>query len=228
MSQKIRKSEKELLMLAEPWMTHPTKVLAARLAALTARKHLDVHVRGSDLPVYSFTWVGFGVAQAAACDKGLPAIKIVQNDLVAEEENATEAARTSTASTTSATARKDVIIPQTTTQTIPVEVNQAIARPKGIVSVHRNGPVARNFATIAPRKRPAPSIEDTYQGLSQYTRAAAQDADESIAMPVSHRPINKRFAAPTVASVFHDKPTSVSEAHSDGTRNPFVMRKGIY
>lgn len=51
-SQKTWKSEKELLMLAGPWMTHPTAVSGPHLIALTSRKHLECHMR-DNIPVYT-------------------------------------------------------------------------------------------------------------------------------------------------------------------------------
>lgn len=211
-SQKIWQTEKELLMLAEPWMTHQTKILAPRLVALTTRKHLEVHVRGN-IPVYSFTWEGFRIAEVSAKHKGLPAIKIVQNDLMVPEVQAPAPAHHSASAVTSAgkSSTSNARPPEV------VEATNAITRPKGIVSVPRNAPIAGNFATIVPRKRAAPVIEDTYQGLSQYTRAAAEEAAEPVGAPaVTHRPVNKRFAAPTVASVYRDKPAAPPATHSDG------------
>lgn len=200
MSQKIWKNEKELLTLAEPWMTSPTKVLGARLLALTTRNHLEGHVRGNDLPVYSFTSAGYDAAQRAACAKGLPAIEIVQNDLFTPESHAAQPIRMS----------------ETITASPTVETSHAPARPRGIVSVPRNAPVPGNFATLIPRKRAAPAVQDTYQGLSQYTRAVAGDAAETTAVPtITQKPVNKRFTAPTIASVFHDQPTATPEAHSN-------------
>lgn len=212
-SQKIWKSEKELLMLAEPWMTAQTQILGPRLTALTSRKHLEVHVRGTDLPVYSFTWEGYKIAEAAASAKGLPSIAIAQNDLIPPERPLAEAARSTNAVRSAESPSKDATISNTKTKAY-TEPDVATARPKGIVSVPRNAPIAGKFASLIPRKRP---MEDTYQGLSQYTRAAAEEAaDTTTTSHTGHRPINKRFAAPSIASVFQDKSTSAPVAHSDG------------
>lgn len=216
-SQKTWKSEKELLMLAEPWMTHHTTVLGPRLIALTSRKHLDCHMR-DNIPVYSFTWEGYCSAQDSAAQKGLPAINIVQNDLVAPS--------VPQVAPTTKVARKRAAVTMHSTIMSPEELvaklrgseqGNAIPRPQGIVSVNRDAPALGNFATIVPRKRPASAVEETYQGLSQYTRAAADEASDAQPAPaVTHKPVNKRFAAPTIASVFQDKTVIAPVTHSDG------------
>lgn len=212
-SQKIWKSEKELLMLAEPWMTVQTKILAPRLTALTARKHLEVHVRGTDLPVYSFTWEGYKIAETAASGKGLQPVAIVQNDLILPERPVVQQSMTSVNGRSPTSTIRDAL-ESGLSNNAASECGVTAARPKSIVSVPRNAPIAGQFATVIPRKRAA---EETYQGLSQYTRAAADEsADATASVHTAHRPINKRFAAPSIASVFQDKPTAAPAAHSNG------------
>lgn len=230
-SQKIWKTEQELLILAEPWMTHQTSVIAPRLIALTSRKHLEMHFRGND-PVYSFTWAGYCSAQQYAQGKGLPAIEITRNDLTVPQVLAPQTSVTQGKAIPIADLHDSVTLAPANTvrqhatkqvkqmQTVPVPAPSIIARPSGIVSVNRSAPAAGNFTTILPRKRPA-AVEESYQGLSQYTRSAAEAiAGEAAPAPaVTHRPINKRFAAPSIASVFQDKPVTAPAAHSDGKRD---------
>ncbi|KAK9894771.1 hypothetical protein P389DRAFT_212495 [Cystobasidium minutum MCA 4210] len=216
-SQKTWKSEKELLMLAEPWMTHQTKVIGPRLMALTNRKHLDCHMRDT-IPVYSFTWEGYCSAQTSAAQKGLPAIAIVQNDLVVPSPAPVAPVTKPTLPKVPSQRHTKLAKPAHAATRIAVEEEAvSIPHPQGIVSVNRNAPIAGNFATIVPRKRQAAALEETYQGLSQYTRAAVEEStDNALAAPlISHKPINKRFAAPTIASVFQDKPVAAPVTHSD-------------
>jgi hypothetical protein len=93
------------------------------------------------------------------------------------------------------------------------------------VAVNRNAIPAGVYQTLIPQKRAAARIEENYQGLSQYTRAVAEEQgnnDAAAAQPLlAHRPVNKRFASATVASVYKDKPVNAGSTHLDSKLDDF-------